>query len=299
MTQCAAARSTTKKQKTPPERKALMSVKTLKSAIRRIAKGRAETAASNNEYERKIYTRAELQRAQAEFESWRQHNPSRPFMDYYSENVKRKLAEASSRSNVDGIPYQRPSGARVLKQLIEFGLRPSDSCVDYGCATLRVGLHVIKYLGRGGYWGLDISDCLFGDAKKIAGPRLMAEKEPRLREISPASVEEVAASEPDMLFSVKVMQHVHPDELAEYVRNVMTIIGRSGQAIIGTKWIADKTVQYRPSGWAHSISALDSLVAERGGRVAVLKEREMLLPLQEAGNSKVGVLRIAHKSATF
>src|SRR5581483_12060964 len=99
----------------------------------------------------------------------------------------------------------------------------------------------IKYLEKGAYWALDISAYLFEEGRKLLGPELII-KEPRLRVISPTSIQEVAASKPDMLFSVKVMQHVHPDELVDYFGNIMTIIGRSGQAIIASKWRENDTV---------------------------------------------------------
>ena len=54
----------------------------------------------------------------------------------------------------------------------------------------------------------------------------MAEKQPHLRVISDASVAEAAAAKPSLLFSEKVLIHVHPDELVQYFRNVLRIIGR-------------------------------------------------------------------------
>ena len=269
----------------------------LKRAVRQVLNGFVRDSVESDVRERKSYSPAELQRYQVEFENWQRRNPSKAFKDYYSENVKNKLAAGSARSNVSGIPYQWPSGARELNQLVDYGLRPSDTCVEYGCGTLRVGLHVINYLGRGAFWGLDISDCLFADAKKIVGEKIIDEKEPRLREILPESIVEVAAAKPDMLYSVKVMQHVHPNELAEYFGNIMKIIGSSGQAIISSKWRDHETTQYRPSGWAHAISTIEALIDGLDGKVAVLKAREKVLPLDGAGTAKTGILRIAHKSS--
>lgn len=273
-----------------------MNAKALKRVVRQFLNG-FDRKPAKEEPERKTYSQSELRQYQDQFAAWQRRNPSKQFKDYYTENVRVKLAEGNARSEVGGVPYQRQSGARDLEQLINFGLKPSDTCVDYGCATLRVGLPVINYLGRGAYWGLDISDSLFEEARKIVGPELIAEKQPQLRVISRESVQEVAAAKPNMLFSVKVMQHVHPDELAEYFGNVMKIIGSSGQAIIGTKWRNGGTVQYRPSGWAHEFAKIEALVGELEGRVVVLKGNDKVLPLEGAGHATTGTLRVAHKSA--
>jgi hypothetical protein len=43
---------------------------------------------------------------------------------------------------------------------------------------------------------------------------------------------EAAEAKPALLVSLKVLIHVHPDELYEYFGNILTIIGDSGRAII-------------------------------------------------------------------
>jgi hypothetical protein len=31
-------------------------------------------------------------------------------------------------------------------------------CVDFGCGSLRLGQHAIRYLDRSNYWGVDLTD---------------------------------------------------------------------------------------------------------------------------------------------
>jgi hypothetical protein len=92
-----------------------------------------------------------------------------------------------------------------------------------------------------------------------------------------------------MLLSIKVLIHIHPDELPEYIRNVMTIIGTSGQAIITGKWSDQSTEQIGSLSWLHATSRVRDLVEANGGRMEILKEKE------RAGQSaKFGALRFAH-----
>ena len=153
------------------------------------------------------------------------------------------------------------------------------------------GIHAINYLGKGAYWGLDISDFLLGEGRKLIGETLWQEKQPHLRMISDASVAEAAAAKPSLLFSEKVLIHVHPDELEQYFRNVLRIIGLSGQAIIRGKWSDKETIAYSSLSWAHSISTIQNLVKAEGGSLMILKEEERKLS-QTGKTVRFGTLKI-------
>ena len=117
-------------------------------------------------------------------------NRSGSFKDHFAANVEAKLREGKPHASLGGKLLNGKyglSGTGFFKRIVGFGLRPGDSCVDYGCGTLRVGIHAINYLGKGAYWGLDISDFLLGEGRKLIGETLWQEKQPHLRTISDAS----------------------------------------------------------------------------------------------------------------
>ncbi len=47
-------------------------------------------------------------------------------------------------------------GPRQVDFLVSQGLVPNDALLDIGCGSLRAGIHFVKYLEPGGYYGLDI-----------------------------------------------------------------------------------------------------------------------------------------------
>jgi len=234
------------------------------------------------------------------FEEWQKQNPSKPFKDFFAQAVTSKLASgrahASLGGNLQSGTYGR-TGHQMFKNLRKYGLKEDDNCVDYGCGTLRLGVHVINYLRRGAYWGLDISDFLLQEGRRLIGDSLWAEKHPNLRLISTESIAEVAALKPPMLFSVKVLIHIHPDELSEYFRNIMKIIPFSGQAIITGKWSGQETIQISKLGWAHGLTILEDVIKAQGGRIEIVREHEC--ELKGGGQSaKSGIFRIVHERGT-
>jgi SAM-dependent methyltransferase len=230
------------------------------------------------------------------FEKWQRKNPSKSFKDFFAETTEKKLrkgqAHASLGPNLLGNNVYGISGRDYFERLLSYGLKPEDTCVDYGCGTLRLGIHVIDYLGAGAYWGLDISDFLLDEGRKLIGEDRWEAKKPNLRVISAQSVAEVAAAKPSMLFSSKVLIHVHPDGLAEYVGNIMAIIGSTGKAIVTGKWTENDTVKYSSQSWLHRLANLENLVKARGGTLEVLKQFDSKVEQVDA-SAKWGTLQIS------
>src|SRR6476620_5967405 len=137
-----------------------------------------------------LFRSAEIWSFNRRFQNWRLKNPTKQFRDFYAEVIELKLLRgekhASLGSNLRRLPFRR-SGLHVFQMLREHGLRPDDVCVDYGCGTLRVGIHVINYLKPGAYWGLD-SESILREGLNLVDDELVAEKIPHLRVISPQSV---------------------------------------------------------------------------------------------------------------
>ena len=217
----------------------------------------------------------EVEKQKSKFESWQRKNPSKTFKDYFAETVEAKLQKGRSHETLGGNLRQgdySTSGQGTFQRLVKLGLKPGDVCVDYGCGTLRIGHHVINYLDPDNYWGLDISQYLLDEGRKLVGEDVWAQKHPRLRIIAPQAVADAAAAKPNMMFSFAVLLHVHPDELSEYASNVMTLIGTQGQAILDANLMDGETVQHSGRSWAHSRKLFETLLAERGGKMEILDE---------------------------
>jgi hypothetical protein len=216
-----------------------------------------------------------LTRSRTSYADWLQHNPGGTFKGYYTKMVSSGLdagkAHASLGGKLKGGQAFEAAGLGNFNLLMEQGLRPDHVCVDYGCGTLRVGLHVIRYLEPDCYWGFDISDRFLQKGLELVGEELVAAKHPRLRVISTESVGEAARCRPDFIFSFGVMQHVHPDDFEEYFGNIDRLMQPESRCVLRFKAAASLT-PCSDRSWAHSAAGVADALRRRGMREAVLTE---------------------------
>ncbi|MDB5387460.1 MAG: Methyltransferase type 12 [Planctomycetaceae bacterium] len=71
-------------------------------------------------------------------------------------------------------------GRLQFEFLVQHGLRPQHVLLDVACGSLRAGVHLIPYLDRGHYWGLEKeSDLIEAGLKRELDPQIRRAKEPQ------------------------------------------------------------------------------------------------------------------------
>jgi hypothetical protein len=221
------------------------------------------------------------ERAYAE---WRQRNPGKKRADYYAALVSTGLDKGASHPTLGGtldgaVPYEQ-SGVTELERLRNAGLKPHHVCVDYGCGSLRVGQHLIRYLNASRYWGLDTTDQFFKMGVDLIGQALVRDKQPHLHVIAPAALADTAAARPDFIYSNAVVLHVPPEEIEEFWQNVMALFNRSTTALINIR-LSRTAKRISSRSWAYTESELVRLAETLGGRVIAVDR----LPPQRSKHS--------------
>jgi len=217
-----------------------------------------------------MFKRAKLLMQNAQFLLWKRKHPSADFKDYFLEiahsDLARGLPHPTLGHNLSGSAFPI-SGQKTFPSLARrYGVGPDDTCVDYGCGTLRVGIHAIRYLNPGRYWGMDISALFLTQGLELIGSELARTKRPNLRVISPATIAEATAAKPKFLFSVNVLLHVHPSELSEFMANILSIIRGNGAAVVSGEWIEARSMQVARQSWIHAQADLREAVQAAGGQ---------------------------------
>ena len=84
---------------------------------------------------------------------------------YGRELTDEEIAHKAHRDFVGG--YWEAIGGLQFEFLRDQGLRPGDRLLDVGCGALRGGVYFIRYLDRGGYYGIDMNASLIRAGREV------------------------------------------------------------------------------------------------------------------------------------
>jgi len=181
----------------------------------------------------------------------------KPAEERYLDALTRKLASGAPHStlgaNIRDEAYTRAKAERWFQRMVEYGLKPGHLCVEYGCGSLWAAEPIIRYLDKGRFYGIDLTPQFYEVGRQRLG-NLIAEKAVRLGVIAPPVLSEIAALEPDFLFSRKVLPHVDESALPRYLANVCSVIAPKTFAVLDNTPVIrdDGTV----TGRRHTVEAM-------------------------------------------
>ncbi len=201
--------------------------------------------------------------------AWRRRNPGKPFSDYYADHVRAHLDRGKPHPTLGSQGFTTEVGSHVdwdranfgtrgvnaWREYLGAGIEPTMRAVDYGCGSLRVGQHAIRFLDRGNYWGIDVSQSFIDDGRNLLDPSLIEDKRPRTSAISDELIELIAQWEPQFIFSHTVLQHVPEAELGVYFGRLAAMMGPGSKAVIEFM-AAPRTRRLKAMSWAYADSML-------------------------------------------
>jgi SAM-dependent methyltransferase len=124
-------------------------------------------------------------------------------------------------------------------------IKKSTRVVDYGCGSLRVGGHFIRYLNPNCYFGLDVTMGFIEIGKELVGKSLMTKKRPLFGAIEEASLARAAKFKADVVLSMSVCYHVLPDEAPDYFGNLARLTRAKGAKLFFDASVSDEPVSDR------------------------------------------------------
>jgi cyclopropane fatty-acyl-phospholipid synthase-like methyltransferase len=196
----------------------------------------------------------------AGFEKFRAAKPRGSFAEYYVADIVTKIRAGREHTSLGAQLLSKTpgkevdfatAGERTFKSLSRNAdLKADQRVIDYGCGSLRVGLHFIRFLNPDNFMGLDVTTDFIDIGKELIGRQLLDEKRPRLAAISEGSLSGAEAFGADLVYSTAVCCHVHPDELPAYFGNLRRLAAKKGATLLFNGMMADRPVRYRKTGWA-------------------------------------------------
>jgi hypothetical protein len=158
-----------------------------------------------------------------------------PAEERYLRYMEKKLASGAKHSTlgteIRDEAYTRDKAEKWARRMIEYGLKPDHLCIEYGCGSLWAAEPIIRYLDQGRFYGIDLTD-QFYEVGRARLADLVAEKQVRLGVIAPPTLSEIAALQPDFLYSRKVLPHVPDDALPRYLANICCVMAPKTIAVL-------------------------------------------------------------------
>lgn len=142
------------------------------------------------------------------------------------------------------------------------GTDSTSKVIDYGCGSLRLGAHFIDELPKGHFFGLDVTDDFFNMGVDLIGSEIIEAKQPVLRVINQAAVNEAAAFGADGVYSSAVCVHVHPDERGFYFQALQDMAGKSGCHLVFDATVGHESSRYANRSWAMTEDEIMASVPE-------------------------------------
>lgn len=177
------------------------------------------------------------------------------------QNLARRLREGQAHPTLGYHPdrsetdWWKAGEFRFLKMIKTFAIAPEHRVIDYGCGTLRLGGHFMRYLEPGNFFGLDVSPDLIEIGRDLVGGELIQAKAPRLAAIDDRSLADAADFKAAFLFSEAVDYHVVPDELGFYYDALKRLVGAPGSRLLLSVRIAEPEHEFVQGCWARPLEA--------------------------------------------
>jgi len=217
---------------------------------------------------------------------WRSAHPEASFASYYAGTIERTLRSGQPHRTLGLLHWRRNApaeageawdpasfrrrGLDLFERLRREGIRPSDRCIDFGCGSLRLGQHLIRYLDPRCYIGIDVTSYFFTAGREMLEPEIVAGKEPLLTLITDAVIDALARRPADWIISTSVLMHVPPAELAGFFDRICRLAGPDSRLIV-TFDCADQVLRTAPKAWAYPADLVVMQICARlSGHVCVV-----------------------------
>jgi SAM-dependent methyltransferase len=121
-------------------------------------------------------------------------------------------------------------GQIMLSALVDAGLRPDHTLVDFGCGTGRLAVHAVRYLANGRYVGTDIAETMLSRARdRVAA--LPADTCGIRWELQDDDFGSIPDASVDMFAAFSVFTHMEHEDAFRYLRDARRAIRKGGHFV--------------------------------------------------------------------
>jgi cyclopropane fatty-acyl-phospholipid synthase-like methyltransferase len=111
-----------------------------------------------------------------------------------------------------------------FRYLLEQGLQPHHTLLDFGCGSLGAGVFFIEYLQEGKYTGVDISSGIISVANYVMREKHLEFKHPSVSVIADMTCTGMGNKKFDYIFAYSVLSHMPKEDVDELFMNIRKIM---------------------------------------------------------------------------
>jgi SAM-dependent methyltransferase len=154
-------------------------------------------------------------------------------------------------------------GSLQFQFLKDEGLRPDHRLLDFGCGCLRGGLHFIRYLEPGHYFGVDISSEVIAAGRRFLAEQDLAHQVPTLKIVTESTFDWFGDASFDVVLAQSVFTHMRPADLESVFAHVPRVMG-PGSVFYATCFLGSDSLWRRLTGTTFAYPAATFI--DIGGR---------------------------------
>jgi SAM-dependent methyltransferase len=198
------------------------------------------------------------ERQDEDYRIFKQAHPEISFARYAMDRVVRRMGDGKVKNPDAALTialcnpdkFWEAAESKFQRWLKTMALKKTQRLIEYGCGSLRLGAHFIRYLEPGRFFGMDVVSGFYETGLEALGPAMVAEKKPRLGVIDEATLADGVAFAADFVCSNTVCVHVHPDEIQQYFRNLVRLTAKPGARLVFNAVLLDRPHRFEFNSWA-------------------------------------------------
>lgn len=154
-------------------------------------------------------------------------------MTHHKENYSDYTETDNHRGHVGRALQWDEIGKIQFEALKSHGLKPKHTVLDIGCGSMRAGVHLIPYLSRRKYFGIDSEkDVVLTGLNKEIPAEIIKKKKPSLDYNCDFELD-VFGKEFDFLLAQSIFTHTSPQQLSKILQQASLVMS-SGSKFLAT-----------------------------------------------------------------
>jgi SAM-dependent methyltransferase len=157
--------------------------------------------------------------------------------------------------------FSHPDRTFQLEYCRAHGLAPEHRFLDFGCGPVAAGLHFVRFLAPGRYFGADISSQALAHGEAALHAAGLADRAPTLVHLDPpGSLDALRGTGFDLVWAQSVLTHMAPHQITRLIGALPDLLAPGGK-LLATAYLGRRTRRIAFKDWGYDVDFYTALAA--------------------------------------